>query len=462
MNRTLQLQQDRAARLDEAKAILTAAQKDNRAMTVEERSALETKETEVEALTATLDAEQRMAALSNIHTDKTSGAPHAGSSQTRIEVHDNFLDKPFGYEARGSETPQERRRRMEYGLGEQLMAVVDATKKQSMGQKGDARLYELQERAVAAGASEAVPADGGFLIQPDFAQEILYLAHETGLVYPRARSLPMSEFTNAMKIPAVDEQSRADGQRFGGVRMFWENEADALIGSKPKFALIELITKKLTGLYYATSEVLADARLMGSVVLMAFGQELGFKMDDAVIRGTGSGQPLGILNSNALVTVNKETGQVATTIVFENIKKMWKRMWAPSRKNAVWFYNQDTEDQFFGLSQVVGVGGLPVFLPPGGASASPYSTLFGRPMLPIEQCDTLGNLGDVILADVSQYLLVDKGPMQTAVSVHVRFLTDEQTFRWIYRTDGSPWWKTALTPAHGTLTLSPFVALQAR
>lgn len=455
MNRILQLQQDKTKALDAAEAIRKKAETENRILTADERSAFDTHAQMAEDIAATLTIEQRAASLTNIHSD-------GGQKSHRIEVHDNFLDKPFGYEARGNETKEERRRRLAYGLGEQLVAVVDATRKQSMGQKGDLRLYELQERAVAAGASEAVPADGGFLIQPDFAQEILYLSHETGLVFPRARKLPLSEYTNAIKIPAVDEQSRVDGSRWGGVRMFWENEADSLVGSKPKFALLEMITKKLTGLYYATNELISDARAMGPLVLQAFGEEMGFKMDDGCIRGTGSGQLLGVLNSPSLITVNKETGQASTTFVYENAKKMWKRMWARSRQNAVWFYNQDMEDQFFGLSQVVGVGGLPVFLPPGGASASPYSTLFGRPMLPIEQCDTLGNVGDIILADFSQYLLVDKGDMQTAVSMHVRFLTDEQTFRWIYRTDGQPWWKTALTPFKGTNTLSPFIALQAR
>ena len=58
--------------------------------------------------------------------------------------------------------------------------------------------------------------------------------------------------------------------------------------------------------------------------------------------------------------------------------------------------------------------------------------------------------------------MVDKGDVQQATSMHVRFLTDEMTFRWIYRTDGQPIWHTALTPFNGPNSLSPFIALQSR
>ena len=113
------------------------------------------------------------------------------------------------------------------------------------------------------------------------------------------------------------------------------------------------------------------------------------------------------------------------------------------------------------MSQTVGTGGNAVFLPGGGASSEPFSTLFGRPVIPVEQCATLGDVGDIVLADFSQYLLADK-PLETALSMHVRFLYDEQTFRIVYRVDGQPMWSSALTPAKGTATLSPFVTLAER
>ena len=115
------------------------------------------------------------------------------------------------------------------------------------------------------------------------------------------------------------------------------------------------------------------------------------------------------------------------------------------------------------MFRVVGVGGLPAYMPPGGLSASPYGTLKGRPVIPIEQCAALGTAGDIILADFSQYVTCTKGGIQTASSIHLNFKYDETTFRWVYRADGQPTWNAPLTPYKDTgETQSPFVVLAAR
>jgi HK97 family phage major capsid protein len=171
---------------------------------------------------------------------------------------------------------------------------------------------------------------------------------------------------------------------------------------------------------------------------------------------------LGILNSGCLVSVSAETGQAAATVVYENINKMWARMIASSRPNAVWVINQDVEPQLNQMSIAVGTGGVPVYLPAGGAAAAPYATLFGRPVIPIEQCQTVGTVGDIMLCDYTQYYAIDKGGMKRDVSIHVRFVYDESVFRFVYRFDGQPMLGSAITPKNGTNDLSHFVALASR
>jgi hypothetical protein len=58
--------------------------------------------------------------------------------------------------------------------------------------------------------------------------------------------------------------------------------------------------------------------------------------------------------------------------------------------------------------------------------------------------------------------MIDKGPIQAASSMHVRFLTDEMTYRWVLRLDGNIWWKTSLQAFKGTTTYSPIVTLATR
>ena len=317
-------------------------------------------------------------------------------------------------------------------------------------------------RAGPSGASEVDPTGGGFLVQFDFGTGIWMLAHEMGDILGAVNKIPISAKSNGLKIPGVDETSRATGSRWGGVQSYWTAEGINPGASKPKFRVIEFDLKKLMSLMYTTEEMIQDAEALGAIAAQAFSEEIMFMTEDSVIEGTGAGMPQGVLNSSALVSVAKQPGQAAGTIVKENLDNMWARMWSRSRKNAVWYINQDCEPQLNQLGQVVGTGGLPVYLPPGGLSAKPYGTLYGRPVIATEYNSALGTPGDILLADLSQYTLVDKGAVNTATSMHVAFLTDEWVFRITYRVDGRSMWTQPLTPFKGNLTKSPFVAIAQR
>jgi len=342
-------------------------------------------------------------------------------------------------------------------FGEQLASVMRA------GTTGtiDPRLYNV--RAVS-GLSESVPSDGGFLVQQDFSSELLQDTFQTGILASRCRRIQISGSANSMKINGVDETSRAS-TRYGGIVGYWLDEAGDKTKSKPKFRQIELNLKKLIGLCYATDELLDDVSALEGVIRQGFVSEFGFLLDDAIINGTGAGQPLGILNSGALVSVGAEAGQPAATIMAENVIKMYSRMFASSRSNAVWLINQNIEPQLFQMSLAVGTGGIPVYMPAGGLSGAPYATMFGRPVLAVEQCQALGTQGDIIFADLNNgYVLAEKGGIKSDMSIHVRFVNDESVFRFVLRVDGQPVRASALTPYKGTAanSLSHFVTLDAR
>lgn len=342
-------------------------------------------------------------------------------------------------------------------LGEQLRAVAAASSPASP--QVDRRLFAVK---AATGLSENVPSDGGFLVQQDLIAGLLRRAYEGGEFISRCRQFTISANSDRLSLPYLDETSRADGSRAGGVRGYWEDEADDAVASRPKFGRLEIVLNELKALCYATDRVLADAAALQSVIETAFPEELRFKLQDAVIRGDGAGKPLGVLGCPALVSVAKEDGQVDDTVLYENIVKMWARLWAPSRRSAVWFINQDVEPQLYSMSLAVGTGGVPVYMPANGLAGQPYGTLFGRPVIAIEHADTVGDQGDILLADASQYAIVTKGGIQAASSIHVNFIYGETVFRFNYRVGGQPLWKSALTPFQSTSTLSPFITLDAR
>lgn len=338
-------------------------------------------------------------------------------------------------------------------FGEQLIAIMRAD---MPGSGMDNRLMEIN--AAATGSGTAVPSDGGFLLQPEFSSEILRRVYELGEVLSRVRRRPIGPDADGLRINAIDETSRVTGSRYGGIQVYWADEGDTVTAKKPKLRQMELYLRKLMGLWYVTEELLRDSTALQAIGEDAFSEEVSFMVEDAVFRGTGSGQPIGFLNSNALVSVAKESGQTAKTVNATNVVKMNARLWPRSRRNAVWFVNTDVTPQL----PLMTIGDQPVYLPPGGLRDTPFGALLGLPVIPVEYCETLGTVGDIVLADLDQYLMIDKGAIAQAWSMHVRFINDEQTFRITYRVDGQPAWTSALTPYKGTNTLSPFVVLATR
>lgn len=335
-----------------------------------------------------------------------------------------------------------------------------AVAQRALGRSSDARLDAMYEQRAATQFGETVDQDGGVLVPPQFTATILQRTYEMGQILSRCRRIPMS--SKQLEFPAVDETSRATGSRLGGVQAYWEGEGDAPTATKGKFSKVTLNARKLTAATHASDELLSDAPALAAWISMAFTEEMTFTLEDAIIRGDGSNKPLGILNAPCLVSVSKETNQAAASIVFENITKMRARMWGRSRPNSVWLNNQDIEPALASMSLAVGTGGIPVYLPAGGLADAPFDRLYGRPMIPVEYCSTLGTVGDLIYADFQQYLLGQRQGLQTATSIHVKFLENEQTFRFVLRVDGQPWWKSTLTPYKGSNALSPFVVLATR
>jgi HK97 family phage major capsid protein len=340
-------------------------------------------------------------------------------------------------------------------LAEQLMAVRNHAR--SKGTVTDPRL-----QAAALGGNETVDSEGGFLVAPEFAPGVWQRAYDASDLASRCFDQPMTA-SNRLLVNAVDEDSRVDGSRWGGVQSYWLGESGTFTASQPKFRQMELIAKKLIVLSYATEEQLVDGPAFASYLDKVVPLEFAFQIDNTIYNGTGAGQPLGVTNSGAMLTLAKDSADSTATVSAKDIFGMWKRCWAPSRKNAAWFINQDVESVLWDLTRGSGTAVELLYTGPGErGNNSNYGVMFGRPVIPVEYAATLGTTGDILLADLSQYYLARRAGVQMDTSIHVQFLTDQQAFRWKARLDGQPAWKKPLTPANGTNTLSPFVALATR
>jgi HK97 family phage major capsid protein len=307
------------------------------------------------------------------------------------------------------------------------------------------------------GLNEADPAGGGFVVPPVYAEGIVGSIYQTGAIAARVDRRTSDRALGEVYLPAIDETSRADGSRFGGALAYWSAEAATITSTFPRWRRLSFTGRKIIAVSYGTRELDEDSELFGESLRDSLMQETTYKAEEAIVAGDGVGKPLGVLHSPALLTVAKETGQAAATIVAANVTNMYDVLVADARRNAAWLVNPDCEPQLRSLALVVGTGGAPLWQ----WSGEGQPRLLGLPVIATEHNPALGAVGDIILADLSQYVLVDQPP-KDALSLDAALLSDQVIFRMTYRCDGKTKYASAITPANSATQRSPFITLAAR
>lgn len=343
-------------------------------------------------------------------------------------------------------------------FGEFAAAVVPAS---TTGGKIDPRLVM---NAPTTYSSEGVGADGGFAVPPDFRSAIMEkVMGEESLL---GRTDQMQTSSNSITLPK-DETAPWDST--GGLQAYWDGENDQLTQSKVALKEHTVRLNKLTALVPVTEELMDDAPSLDAYLRRRVPEKFDFKINNAIVNGTGAGQPTGILNANSLISAAKDTStspvQPADTIRFKNITSMYSRMYAPLRNGAIWLANQDIEPQLLNMEfpTTTGASAVPAYMPAGGLSASPYATLMGRPVIYTQACQTLGDKGDIIFVNLGSYMTAIKtGGVRTDVSLHLWFDYNTAAYRFIMRVAGEPWWNSAIDPLNGTNTYGWAITLDAR
>jgi HK97 family phage major capsid protein len=323
---------------------------------------------------------------------------------------------------------------------------------------------QLMQVAAGTGMTQAVNSEGGVLVPPSFSKSIwdkVLLRSNSLLQY--CDQIPVDMGNESITIPAINETSRADGSRMGGIQGYWKDELTQMTEKRPAFREVKLTPHELYVFAFISDKLLRHAPQTASRVLEnGAADEIAFKIGDAIFEGDGLGKPVGIKTAPCTISVAKETNQPAATIVPANIRKMMARLHPNFRDGAAWFCNIDCLPVLEGMEWPVGTGGVPAYLPPGGMSDSPYSRIYGKPVIPIEYCSTVGTVGDFVLANFQAYAAAIRGMMDAQYSMHLKFDYAQTAYRIIFEVDGQPWLNSAITPFKGSNTLSPFVTLATR
>lgn len=429
------LQARRKTAVDAMAAITNAAAaRDGGMLTEAERTQFDAHATDVQALDADIGRVQASIAATR------GGTAVEITDDARISATDNLRDSPnHGFRS----------------FGEFAMACVQAS---AQGAQADHRLQiDAASTAPSSYGNTSAGADGGYLVPPEFSSTIIETAYnEQQSFVPLTDNTPIGG--NGMTFP-VDETTPWGAN---GIKAYWDGEGGASTESKSKFEPAQLRLKKLTALVPLTEELLADATGMGAYVSKKTPEAIMFKTNEALWGGSGAGKPKGFYAaSGLLVSVAKEAGQAADTIVAQNISKMRSRMSSRSWRRAIWHINNDALPQLDSLVFATGQTNGVIYKPEGGRFG--YGTLLGRDVMVTDFNETVGDKGDIVLADWGMYRTITKaGGIETATSMHFWFDRGITAFRAVFRIDGQPAITSPVMPNKGANSLSPIVTLDAR
>jgi HK97 family phage major capsid protein len=352
------------------------------------------------------------------------------------------------------EQVRERAEDQPFSAGEFFRSVITA------GRGGDVDVRLRAQRAQNTNLGE----DGGFAVPQPVVQMLLEATMTGGEILSRVSTRPVTA-GNSYTETLVKEEARTNGSRNGGVRGYWLAEDGTYQESQAATRQVDLKLQKLGAMVRITDEQAEDGPALTSFLQEQVPEELRFVAESAIWEGTGAGQPLGAFTSGAVVTVAIEGSQtIANTAgeIWRNAAKMYARMPTRMLAGAAWFINQQLWSKILTATAGTSGGSHPMFTAPGQLAAFPNGAIYGRPIVPVEYASAEGTVGDFVFANFADYLLITKGGIRQASSMHVDFVRDRQILKFTWRVNGAPRTRVPLTPFKGADTLSPYIVLAAR
>lgn len=303
---------------------------------------------------------------------------------------------------------------------------------------------------------ESIGARGGHLVPQEYLPELYGLEAEANVVRSRASIIPMSR--RQILIPTVDQTGTTAGQGhwYGGLIGYWTEEGADKTQTDLTVRQATLTAHKLV-LYTRSSDELLEDNAVGLAAfltgMMGFTGAINWYEEYAFLRGTGVGQPLGVVNAGATITVNRAG---AGAISFGDLADMLMAFLATGGRG-VWHLTQAAMSSIIQLAGPSTTYGAYIWAP--NARDGIPGSILGLPVTWTEKLPALGTAGDVLLANWPYYLIGDRKRTTIESSTAGRFQQDETEWRCVHRVDGRPWLSAPITLADGATQMSPFIIL---
>ena len=433
MSKLQVLREQRTAKIREMRALLDVAGTEGRELTEQEAAQYDVVMQAVDQLDKSIAREQKLEEL-EAQSGQILPAAAAGSHRPQAPPQGDPAKREF-------ENFGEFMHAVRFNANDQRLSTLY----QEFDTRGEQRMDQ--------GSS------GGFAVPTQFRAELLEVEGAPTIIRPRATVIPAGTPPDAaITMPALDQTGSAPDNVYGGV--FVDKTAEG--GEKPEsnFSLrqVTLEPQEFSGYLESTDKLLRNWSAASTLIQRLFRNAMFAKEDHEFLRGNGIGGPLGILNAGATYSVSRAT---AGTVELDDIIGMLSRLLMRGG-NPIWMASQSVMPKLLALrnysgSPAIGDGAL-VFQP--SVVPGMPDMLMGRPIFWHERSPQLGTAGDLVLADLSYYLIKDGSGPFVAASEHVKFRQNKTAFKIFWNVDGQPWLTEPFTQ-EGGYQVSPFVALGA-
>jgi HK97 family phage major capsid protein len=295
----------------------------------------------------------------------------------------------------------------------------------------------LKNYALKDGVTNTTGEAGGYLVPPNFIDSVMSLAAEGAIVRPRAMKVPLPCDVPALNQYGSTTPSGGVSNYFGGMQWSWGDADETISETSGDFYNIHMEIIELKGVTSIANSMLRSVRGLDTYFTRMIGEGVGYMEDYAYMRGSGVGEPLGVYNSDALLSYTLAGSEELT---MEDVEGMVGNLVNGGNANAVWVCNQHLRGELAGI--VTYVQGIEQSLVTG--------TLAGLPIIFSDKLPATLNAGGLLLADFSKYLVGPMNAVEILFDPNAYFTKNKAGLRIVCYTNGTPWMRGTVKTSSST------------
>jgi HK97 family phage major capsid protein len=234
---------------------------------------------------------------------------------------------------------------------------------------------------------------GGYTVPQDYRLPVLSLPYENPFILQRATVIPAP--TGTVTMP---QSLQTDTDEYGGFAGAWISEGGLKQKTDTQFAQVQIDTHEYAAYTQLSVRLLERSAIaMESYISDKGRSKIMNELNRVFLRGTGTGQPYGILNTAGIRTVNRE---VANQVSRVDAVRLKRELRPQHRANGTYILADEVGGYFEELT-VSATDLRPLFS--ASMANGPYDRLLGRPYIETTQLPNLGTEGDACYCDLREY-----------------------------------------------------------